>query len=46
MVTRVGRMPLASQNVNIKSLSTSKPRLEVTPEVDYKEGDMTIDEIL
>ncbi|KAI0786720.1 hypothetical protein C8Q75DRAFT_264006 [Abortiporus biennis] len=51
-VTRVSRVPLATQSMNIKSLSAISSvsnggkRLESTPEVDFKEGDMTIEEIL
>ena len=53
-VTRVTRVPLASQSLNGQSLfqpkSTSSirkdgQRLESPTEVSYKEGDMTLDEI-
>lgn len=55
-VTRVARAPLASQNLNAMPLSSARgtnlavssvlKRLEATPENEYREGDMTLDEIL
>ncbi|KAF7793937.1 hypothetical protein EIP86_005060 [Pleurotus ostreatoroseus] len=52
-VTRVARAPLANQNINTSarakspgSMSSSNARkLESMPEVEYKEGDMTLDEL-
>ena len=48
-VTRVGRVPLGDQNVN--AISTNAPNggeeiFKHLPEMQYKEGDLTIDEIL
>ncbi|KAI0071475.1 hypothetical protein K474DRAFT_1693455 [Panus rudis PR-1116 ss-1] len=51
-ITRVPRVPLGTQNTNVNGKSTnvaasvSAKRLESTPEVDCKEGDMTVDEIM
>ena len=52
-LTRVGRQPLISQSLNTKSGSTQSVRLGTggkrtllaTTEVEYKEGDMTLDEL-
>ena len=52
-VTRVARAPLANQSINTSgrakstgSMSSSNARkLESTPEVEYKDGDMTLDEL-
>ncbi|CAL1706549.1 unnamed protein product [Somion occarium] len=50
-ITRVTRIPLGMQNMNVKSTSTSRSasgtgKLASMPEAEYKEGDMTVDEIL
>ena len=56
-MTRVGRQPLASQSLNVEpisthALSTNKATVNdgkattKTSEVEYKGGDMTIDELM
>ncbi|THH00772.1 hypothetical protein EW026_g1833 [Hermanssonia centrifuga] len=55
-VTRVTRIPLTNQSMNTsantrglahtKSTNNLVKRLETTPELEYKEGDMTVEEIL
>lgn len=57
-MTRVGRQPLVSQSLNVrpsstthaqgasKSMAGDRKGLEPMPEVEYKDGDMTIDELM
>ncbi|KAJ3530401.1 hypothetical protein NM688_g7715 [Phlebia brevispora] len=56
-VTRVARAPLANQNMNTSgrssrnargtfSTGSGAKRLEVAPELEYREGDMTVDELM
>lgn len=51
-VTRVSRTPLASHSLNARSATESKAsstlaakRMETMPEVEFREGDMTLDEL-
>lgn len=52
-ITRVARIPLGAHNVNVNSKSTRNSKstglddeyLPSLPEMEYKEGDMTIDEL-
>ena len=54
-LTRVGRQPLANHSLNVrpssaqgmgKSVAAGRTVLKTTDEAEYREGDMTIDELM